>query len=133
VLGVGGAKEGEPGRSLPTNVTVMFEGEQRLFATRGDDRCTVDELEQERVGELAGHSRSYRVVGRGFCVEPASSLKGDERIVVSRFDFAGRTTFEDDVADLSTFPRAALEIGSSKTAHHYDIWVAQTPEQQKQG
>ncbi|MDB6090085.1 MAG: hypothetical protein JWN85_2869, partial [Gammaproteobacteria bacterium] len=52
VFGVGAAKEGRPGREMPTNLTVIFEGEQRLFATRGEDRCTVDELEQERLGAL---------------------------------------------------------------------------------
>ena len=91
----------------------MFEGEARLFATRGDDRCTVDKLEQERIGALGGPSRSYRVVGSGFCTEPASDLKGEERIVLSRFDFAGRTTFEDDVADLATFPAG---IGGNRAA-----------------
>jgi len=133
VFGIGAAMEGKPGRDLPTNLTVMFEGEQRLFATRGDDRCTVDELEQERIGALGGHTRSYRVIGRGFCVEPASTLKGEERIVVSRFDFAGRTTFEDDIVELSTFPRATLEIESGKTHHKFNIWVAETPAQQMQG
>src|SRR5579864_5921846 len=50
VFGVGSAVEGRRGRELPTNLTVIFEGEQRLFATRGQDKCTVDELTQERVG-----------------------------------------------------------------------------------
>jgi hypothetical protein len=97
VFGVGAAKEGRPGRELPTNLTVIFEGEQRLFATRGDDRCTVDELEQERLGALGGPKRSYRIVARGFCISPASTLNGDGRILVSRFDFAGTATFEDEV------------------------------------
>jgi len=95
VFGVGAAKEGRPGRELATNLTVIFEGEQRLFATRGDDRCTVDELEQERLGALGGPKRSYRIVARGFCISPASTLNGDGRILVSRFDFAGTATFED--------------------------------------
>ena len=38
VFGVGEAKEGRSGRELPTNLTVIFEGEDRLFATRGDGR-----------------------------------------------------------------------------------------------
>jgi uncharacterized membrane protein (UPF0127 family) len=133
VFGISSATEGKSGHKLPTNLTVMFEGEQRLFATRGDDRCTVEELNQERIGALGGNSRSYRVIGRGFCVAPASTLTGDEQILVSRFDFAGRATFEDDVADLSTFPRAKLEIRSGAKRHEFDIWVADTPERQTQG
>jgi len=133
VFGIGAATEGRSGRSLPTNLTVLLEGEQRLFTTRGGDRCTVDELDQERIGALGGPTRSYKVIARGFCFAPATALKGDERIVVSRFDFAGRTTFEDDVADLSTFPRATLEIKSGNARHQFNIWLAQTPEQQMQG
>jgi hypothetical protein len=87
--------EGVGGHAIPTNLTVIFEGEQRLFATRGDDRCTVDELSQERVGALGGSSRAYRVVARGFCTAPASALSGDERIVINSFDFAGHVLFED--------------------------------------
>jgi hypothetical protein len=94
VFGVGTASEGSGGSALPTNLTVIFEGEKRLFATRGQDKCTVDHLEQQRVGDLNGPLRSYRVIARGFCVEPASALDGEERIVVTRFDFAGRATFE---------------------------------------
>lgn len=93
VFGVSRATEGAAGTALPTNLTVIFEGEQRMFATRGDDKCTVDKLEQERVGALGGDSRSYRVVGSGFCIEPVSTLGSEERIVISSFDFAGRITF----------------------------------------
>jgi hypothetical protein len=89
------ASEGDSGHALPTNLTVIFEGEQRMFATRGDDRCTIDELRQERVGALGGGSRAYRVVARGFCTAPASALAGDERIVINSFDFAGHVVFED--------------------------------------
>jgi hypothetical protein len=96
VFGVAAAKEGVSGKELPTNLTVIFEGEERLFTTRGDSRCTVDELRQERLGALGGPRRTYRIVARGFCVDPASTLSGDGRILVSRFDFAGNATFEDE-------------------------------------
>jgi hypothetical protein len=95
VFGVATATEGTAGRELPTNLTVIFEGEQRLFATRGDDKCTVDELSQERVGALGGPSRSYRVIARGFCIAPATALTSQQTILVTSFDFAGRVTFED--------------------------------------
>jgi hypothetical protein len=93
VFGVADAAEGGSGSALPTNLTVIFEGEKRLFATRGDDRCTVDKLSQERFGALGGPMRSYRVVARGFCIEPVAGLSANERIVVSSFDFAGQVTF----------------------------------------
>jgi hypothetical protein len=93
VFGVAHATEGAAGNGLPTNLTVIFEGETRLFATRGDDKCTIDKLEQERVGSVGGTLRSYRVVASGFCTEPANALNDKERIVVSSFDFAGRVTY----------------------------------------
>ncbi len=95
VFGVGSVHEGRTGRALPTNLTVIFEGEERLFATRGEDHCTVDELRQERLGALGGPLRSWRIVARGFCTSPASTLNSDARILVTRFDFAGSAVFED--------------------------------------
>jgi hypothetical protein len=69
----------------------------------------VDKLSQERVGALAGPVRSYRVIARGFCTEPASALNANERIVVSSFDFAGRATFVDAAAKTPSTPAAATE------------------------
>jgi len=105
VFGVASAAEGTPGRALPTNLTVIFEGEQRMFATRGDDKCTVDELSQERVGALGGSMRSYRVIARGFCIAPVNALGDQEKIVVSSFDFAGSVTFEDPERDETRPPQ----------------------------
>jgi hypothetical protein len=96
VFGVRSVREGRTGRELPTNLTVIFEGDDRLFATRGEDHCTVDELRQERVGALGGPKRAWRIVARGFCIAPASTLSSDARILVSRFDFAGTAVFEDE-------------------------------------
>ena len=108
VFGVEKLQEGLPGHDLPTNLTVIFEGEERLFATRGDDHCTVDELRQERVGALGGALRSWRIVARGFCVAPASNLTGDARILVSSFDFAGVAQF-DEPAPQSAAPAKSTE------------------------
>jgi hypothetical protein len=96
VFGVGSVHEGRAGHDLPTNLTVILEGEERLFATRGSDHCTVDELRQERVGALGGPKRSWRIIARGFCIAPASTLSSDARILVSRFDFAGHAVFADE-------------------------------------
>jgi len=96
VFGIGGIKEGTGGQALPTNVTILFEGEQRVFATLGDDKCTVDSLTQRRVETLGGDRAIYRVEARGFCLGPATSLSRDERILMTSFDFAGRVEFSDD-------------------------------------
>ena len=95
VFGIAGVRESTDGHARPTNLTVIFEGEGRLFATRGDDKCTTDEIHQERLGALAGPTRSYRVVAKGFCIAPVNALNTTETILVSSFDFAGSVTFED--------------------------------------
>jgi len=96
VFGIAGVGEGRGGETLRTNVTVVFEGEQRIFATQGDDKCSVDSLTQERVEVLGPGKSVYRVVARGFCIGPATGLIRDERVVITSFDFAGRIEFSDD-------------------------------------
>jgi hypothetical protein len=96
VFGIAGVGEGGGGQTLRTNVTILFEGEQRIFATQGDDKCTVDSLTQERVEVLGPGRAVYRVVARGFCLGPATSLSRGERVFLTSFDFAGRVEFSDD-------------------------------------
>jgi hypothetical protein len=96
VFGIAGIKEGTGGQALRTNVTILFEGEARIFATLGDDKCTVDSLTQRRVESLGADPAIYRVEARGFCLGPATSLSHGERVLVTSFDFAGRVEFSDD-------------------------------------
>jgi hypothetical protein len=96
VFGIAGVGEGQSGQTLRTNVTILFEGEHRLFATLGDDKCTVDSLTQQRVETLGADRAIYRVEARGFCLAPATSLSKAERLLLTSFDFAGRVEFEHD-------------------------------------
>ncbi|MGC1459365.1 MAG: hypothetical protein WA825_13910 [Steroidobacteraceae bacterium] len=91
VFGISSAHEGKPGRELPTNLTVLLDG-GRIFATQGDDKCTMDQLSQRPLPATPG-LRAWRIEARGFCVTPANALDGKGRIFVSRFDFAGRLEF----------------------------------------
>jgi hypothetical protein len=95
VFGIDDAPEGRSVTSRPTNVTVIFEGEQRIFATRGSARCTTDQLDVARVGALGGTRRSWQISARGFCTAPALALTGNERLLLSRFDFITEVSFED--------------------------------------
>jgi uncharacterized membrane protein (UPF0127 family) len=40
---------------------------------------------------------------------------------------------EAHLLDLDTFPKAKLDIKTGKDTHHFDIWIAETPQQQQQG
>lgn len=75
-------------RERAANVTVIFEGERRLYSTRGDSHCTVDRL-QQAPASVTGQSRTLRVQARGFCIAPATALDGRGDLLLSRFDFAG--------------------------------------------
>jgi hypothetical protein len=94
VFGVKSAHEGAAGRELPTNLTVLLDG-GRIFATQGDDKCTLDQLSQRQLPAAPAGSavRAWRIEAHGFCVAPANALAGNGRILVSRFDFAGRIEF----------------------------------------
>lgn len=96
VLGIAGLSESSSGRALPVNVTIIEEGTSQIFGTRGDDKCTIDELRQELLTPWRPSKRSYRVSGRGFCIEPASALSGKGTVLLSTFDFAGLVTFDDE-------------------------------------
>ena len=96
VFGIADIGEGDAGTTLRTNVTLLFEGENRLFATLGDDKCTTDSVTQNRVESLGDNRAVYRIVARGFCIGPASNPAHTERVVITSFDFAGRVEFGDD-------------------------------------
>ena len=72
-------------QALPTNLTVILEGEQQVYATRGTTQCAVESLE---LTPLAGsNNKVNRVHARGYCVGPATNVAGDARLLVPTFEF----------------------------------------------
>jgi hypothetical protein len=98
VFGVANLKEGQSARSLPVNVTVIREGAGEFYSTQGDDKCMLDEVRQAPLVGPPFRARTYRVVARGFCTEPARAVQGKGAILMSRFDFAGSVDFESEDA-----------------------------------
>jgi hypothetical protein len=78
---------------LPTNLTAIVEDGQAIFATLGDDKCTTDSL--RRTAPDPQQPQYWRVEASGFCVGPAATLDGSNRLLVSRFDFASTYTTEE--------------------------------------
>jgi hypothetical protein len=72
---------------FPTNLTVIIEGEQTLFATHGDSSCAVETLQRTPL-QTTG-KRDERVKVRGYCLGPAESADGTARLLVPTFDFTG--------------------------------------------
>lgn len=94
VFGIANLDEGQSARNVPVNVTLIREGAGEFYGTQGDDKCTLDQVKQTPLKGIPRRERSYRVVVRGFCTEPARALTGAGSVFISRFDFAGRVDFE---------------------------------------
>lgn len=95
VFGIAASPGARSAHNVPTNVTVIFEGEHKLFSTAGDGKCTIDEFSEERLpGTPDAHLR--RLSARGFCTAPATAVAGRSGLLLSRFDFAGLLLDEDD-------------------------------------
>ncbi|HEY5760326.1 MAG TPA: hypothetical protein VIU34_31095 [Steroidobacter sp.] len=101
LFGVAGLREGQSAKALPVNVTVIREGLGEFYSTRGDNKCTLDDVRQEPLVGIPHRSRSYRVIARGFCTHPARAVRGDGVILLSRFDYVGRIDFDSEDKDES--------------------------------
>lgn len=78
-------------QALPTNLTLILEGEQQLYATRGDGRCAIETLERVPLPDGGGRQRVH---ARGYCTSPANSLDGSASLLVPTFEFTGLVTTE---------------------------------------
>ena len=99
VIGIAGLREGVAAKGIPVNLTLIREGSGEFYGTQGDDKCTLDQVTQHPLVGIPRRVRLYRVVVRGFCTEPARSVRGQGSILVSRFDYAGRVDFGDETSD----------------------------------
>lgn len=88
--------EGEDARAVPVNVTVLQA--ERIYGTRGDDRCLLDEVTQRPLPSPEDGPREWVVEARGFCTEPAPALGGGRGVLLTRFDFRGRVSYPDEPA-----------------------------------
>ena len=98
VFGIRAAAGALRTRDAPANITVIVEGEQRIYSTLGDDKCTVEALVQEALPD--GHG--YRIAARGYCTAPAIAVGGSARLYIDRFDFAGRAQLAKQDLDAAT-------------------------------
>lgn len=76
-------------------VTVIRQGTGEFYGTQGDDKCTLDEVRQEPIAGIPLRNRLYRITARGFCIQPARSLRDEGAVLMTRFDFSGRIDFSE--------------------------------------
>lgn len=86
-------KASGPAQALPTNLTVMLEGGEQLYATRGDALCAVENLDRRPLG-----GGVERVSVRGYCLGPASDLAGNTRLHVPTFSFTALVRMDEQGA-----------------------------------
>jgi hypothetical protein len=94
VFGVARIGENQSGKALPVNVTVIVEGTNLFYGTRGDNKCLVDRLQSQPLAS-ANRTRLYRVEAHGFCTQPARAVVGNGAVLISTFDFAGQVSFDE--------------------------------------
>ena len=99
LFGISDLHEGQSGKALPANLTIIREGTGEFYGTQGDNKCTIDEIRQEPLQGIPLKQRAYRVSARGFCTQPARALNGEGSILVTRFDFVGRADFVSEDPD----------------------------------
>jgi hypothetical protein len=96
VFGIATLREGKAAKTVPVNITVIREGAGEFYGTQGDDKCMLDDVMQQPIVGIPHRSRSYRIVARGYCTEPARAIRGKGAILISRFDYAGRVDFDSE-------------------------------------
>jgi hypothetical protein len=96
VFGIATLREGKAAKTVPVNITVIREGAGEFYGTQGDDKCMLDDVIQQPIVGIPHRSRSYRIVARGYCTEPARAIRGKGAILISRFDYAGRVDFDSE-------------------------------------
>ena len=96
---------GASGRGVPVNVTLIDGAGEHIYGTQGESRCMFDSVEQQPLSDAAVLPGTFQVSARGFCTVPARALDGNGAVLLTRFDFAGRVTFQEDDGTLPDPPQ----------------------------
>ncbi len=94
VLGIPTLAEGVSSKAVPVNLTLIPAG-KFVYGTRGTDKCILDDVQQSALPKTGNH-RQWQVDARGFCLEPARAVGGDDAILVTTFELTGLLTWDAD-------------------------------------
>lgn len=84
IISVPDLGEGEADRELPSNVTIIEEGNGRFFSTAGLDSCWTDVRRQQPLG-----GARYAIVGRLYCIAPLAEINGEASVTLNELEFSG--------------------------------------------
>ncbi|HEX4375638.1 MAG TPA: hypothetical protein VHZ99_00640 [Steroidobacteraceae bacterium] len=89
VFGATAAPDVAVSRDVPTNITVIYEDEQQVFSTAGDNKCTMDALTLQPRDAAVTDRRMKHYLARGFCLAAATRVPDGKALLIDRFDFLG--------------------------------------------
>ncbi len=72
-------------QALPTNLTLIIEGEGLTYATQGDQHCAVEQLDRRPLLTKPGFEA---LEVRGYCTRPAASFSGGPALLIPTFEFS---------------------------------------------
>lgn len=87
IIGLPDLAEGERGKELPSNVTIIEENEGRFFATGDADNCWSDIDRQDALDD--GEHPDYLISGILYCVAPLAEIRGSGNVSFSELQFTG--------------------------------------------
>lgn len=85
IIAVPSLEQGEIGAELPSNVTLIAEGEGRFFSTPDLDSCWTDISSQTPL-ETEGR---YSIDGQVYCISPLPEVNGAGSVSIDEFSFSG--------------------------------------------
>lgn len=86
IVALPGLVRGETLAELPSNVTLIEEGEGRFFSTPDLDHCWTDVLRQAPADDRAD---VYEIDGAVYCIGPLGEVNGSSSISIERLEFRG--------------------------------------------
>lgn len=87
IIGVNGLGPEETAVELPTNVTIIEEGQGRFFSTSDLDACWTDIERQVAIDPDSGR---YAIDGRLYCISPLAEVNGTGSVSIPELQFSGR-------------------------------------------
>lgn len=74
---------------LPSNVTIVEEGNGRFFSTPNLDSCWTDVAEQSPLESTDDSVDLFSIAGKLYCISPLGELNGDDSVSIPELNFSG--------------------------------------------
>lgn len=86
IIGVNGIGPDETAAELPSNVTIIEEGQGRFFSTSDLDSCWTDVERQAAIDSISGR---YEIDGTLYCISPLAEVNGSGSVSIPELRFSG--------------------------------------------